>query len=101
MVPTAPSGYKCLEVWYSLTCKKTAKKFKGIFLNSYLETGPNLLNNMFGLPMRFREKPIAVSGDIEGRFIQICMKQDNQSVLRLLWPTNQRIEQYQNTRLDF
>ena len=42
-----------------------ASKFRGISLNSCLETGPDLLNNMFGLLMRFTEKPIAVSGDID------------------------------------
>ena len=56
---------------------------------------------MFGLLMRFREKPIAVSGDIEGIFMQIGIKEDDQNVLRFFWPTNQRNKQYQYTRLVF
>ena len=78
-----------------------ASKFGGISLNFCLETGPDLLNNMFGLFKRFREKPIAVSGDIERMLMQIGIKEDNQNVLRFLWPTNQEIRQYQYTRLVF
>ena len=59
---------------------KTASKFKGISFNSCLEIGPDLINPMFGLLMRLREKPIALSGDIEGRFLHIGIKEDNQNV---------------------
>ena len=41
-----------------------ASTYKGVSLNSCLETGPDLLNNMFGLLLRFREKPVSVSADI-------------------------------------
>ena len=34
--------------------------FQGISLNYCLEAGPDLLNNMFGLLLRFREQPVAV-----------------------------------------
>ena len=43
-----------------------ASKFRGQSLNSNLLTGPDLLNNLLGVLMRFREHPVAVLADIEG-----------------------------------
>ena len=42
-----------------------------------------------------------VSGDLEGIFLQMSIKEVNQSVLRSLWPNNQGVKQYQYTRLVF
>ena len=72
-----------------------ASKFKGFSLNSCLETGPDLPNNMFGLLMSFKEKQRAVSGDLEGIFVQIGKEEDGQNVLRFLWPTKEGVKQYQ------
>jgi hypothetical protein len=33
-------------------------------INDYCYNGPDLLNNLFGVILRFRENPIAISGDI-------------------------------------
>ena len=49
----------------------------------------------------FKEKPIAVSGAIEGMFLQIGIKEDTQNKLQFLWPTYQGNKQYQYTRLVF
>ena len=78
-----------------------ASTYKGVSLNSCLETGPDLLNNMFGFLLRFREKPVTVSADIEGMFMQIGIKDEDQNALRFLWPTKNGIKQYQYTRLIF
>ena len=77
-----------------------ASMFQGISLNSCLEAGPDLLN-MFGLLLRFREQPVAVSADIEGMFMQIGIKESDQNDLRFLWNTAKGIKQYQYTRLIF
>ena len=76
-----------------------ASTYKGVSLKSCLKTGPDLLNNKFGLLLRFREKPVAVSADIEGMFMQIGIKNENKNALRFLWPTKNGIKQYQFTRL--
>ena len=52
---------------------------------------------MFDLLMNFREKPIAASGDIEGMFMQIGLREDDQNVLQFLCPTNQGVKQTQYT----
>lgn len=38
--------------------------FQGSSLNDYWNKGPDLLNNLFGVVLRFREKEVAISGDI-------------------------------------
>jgi hypothetical protein len=38
-------------------------KYEGISLNDCLLTGPNLLNSLVGVLMRFREEPISLSAD--------------------------------------
>ena len=86
--------------WVGRVTNATSK-LKGISLNSCFETGQDLLSNINGLLMRLRAKSIEVSGDIEGMFMQIGVKEDVQHVLRFLWRTNQGVKQYQYTRLVF
>ena len=56
-----------------------APKFRGQSLNTNLLTGPDLLNGLLGVLMRFRENQIAVLADIEGMFMQIAINQTDQS----------------------
>ena len=41
--------------------------------------GPDLPNNMFGSLMSFKEKPRAVSVDLEGIFVLIGIEEDGQN----------------------
>ena len=76
-----------------------ASKFGAQSLNSNLLTGPDLLNNLLGVLMRFREHPVAVLADIEDMFMQIAIYQIDQSALQFLWLVDNQIQQYQFTRL--
>ncbi|XP_075259989.1 uncharacterized protein LOC142351729 [Convolutriloba macropyga] len=78
-----------------------ASKFRGESLNSNLLTGPDLLNNLVGVLLRFREHPVAVLSDIEGMFMQIAVRQEDQSTLRFLWMIDNSIRQFQFTILIF
>ena len=78
-----------------------ASKFRDESLNSNLLTGPDLLNNLVGVLLRFREHPVAVLSDIEGMFMQIAVRQEDQSALRFLWMIDNSIRQFQFTRLIF
>ena len=51
--------------------------------------------------MRFREHPVAVLSDIEGMFMQIAVRQEDQSALRFLWMIDNSIRQFQFIRLIF
>ena len=61
-----------------------ASKFHCESLNSNLLTGPDLLNKLVGVLLRFTEHPVAVLSDIEGVFMQIAVRQEDQSALRFL-----------------
>ena len=78
-----------------------ASKYRGQSLNSNLLTGPHLLNRLLGTLLRFREHPVAILADFESMFMQIAVKQEDQSALRFLWSKNNFIMQYQFTRLIF
>ena len=78
-----------------------ASNFRGESLNSNLLTGPDLLNNLVGVLLRFREHPVVVLSDIDGMFMQIAVRQVDQSALRFLWMIDNSIRQFQFTRLIF
>jgi hypothetical protein len=65
-----------------------AASFKGTSLNSQLVTGPDLLNNLFGVLQRFRSKPIALVADVADMFYQVKVPQEDSDALRFLWKEN-------------
>ncbi|XP_057688209.1 uncharacterized protein LOC130913548 [Corythoichthys intestinalis] len=60
-------------------------QFLGQSLNQYLLAGPTLGASLLGVLLRFRERPIAVSGDIKGMFHQVRVLPEDRSLLRFLW----------------
>ena len=62
-----------------------AAKFHGASLNKSLLTGPDLLQNLIYVLLRFRQHPFAVSADIEGMFLQVEVLPCDQPSLRFLW----------------
>ena len=53
-------------------------------LNDVVLQGPNHLNNLAGVLIRFRKEPVAVVGDIKLMFHQCFVKDKNQRFLRFL-----------------
>ena len=77
-----------------------AAKFHGASLNKFLLTGPDLLQNLIYVLLRFRQHTYAVSADIEGMFLQVGVLPSDQPSLRFLWredPTT-NVVVYQYTR---
>ena len=59
--------------------------YKGVSLNSFLYKGPCLIGNLLGVLLRFREEPVAFSGDISKMFLQIMLPDSDTQVHRFLW----------------
>ena len=77
-----------------------AAKFHGSSLKKALLVGPDLLQNLLVVLMRFRQHQHAVSADIEGMFLQVGVLPIDQLSLRFLWredPTTDVVT-YQYTR---
>ena len=62
-----------------------AAKFHDSSLNDMLLTGPDLLNSLVGVLLRFRDFPIAVCADIEAMFHQVRVTEADTDALRFLW----------------
>ena len=77
-----------------------AAKYKDVCLNDKLLAGPDLLHGLIGTLFRFREGPIALTADIESRFLQVQVPERDKSCLRLLWrPTvNEPVQIYEYER---
>ncbi|XP_062287006.1 uncharacterized protein LOC133992303 [Scomber scombrus] len=59
--------------------------YKGHNLNNYLLPGPTLGSSLLGVLVRFREHPVAISGDIKQMFHQVRLLPSDQPLLRFLW----------------
>ena len=59
--------------------------FKGHCLNDFWYKGSDLLNNLFGVIMRFRENAVAVCADIEKMYHMVAIPLIDQHVHRFLW----------------
>ncbi|XP_030843375.1 uncharacterized protein LOC580152 [Strongylocentrotus purpuratus] len=59
--------------------------YKGHCLNEYWKKGPDLLNNLFGVLLRFREHPVAICADISKMYHRILIPERDQHVHRFLW----------------
>ena len=78
--------------------------FQGHKLNDYLMKGPDLLNNLFGVVPRFREREVAVVGDISKMYHRILIPERDQQVHRFLWrnlETSREPDVYVKTVLTF
>ena len=62
-----------------------AASYKGTSLNDQLVTGPDLLNSLVSVIMRFRLHAVAMIADIEAMFFQVLVIEKDQPSLRFLW----------------
>lgn len=60
-------------------------QYKGVSLNSQLLPGPQLGPSLLGVLLRFRQCPVAISGDIKSMFHQVRLLPEDRSLLRFLW----------------
>ncbi len=60
-------------------------QFNGTSLNDCLLGGPDLINNLVGVLLRFRQKSIAIKCDVKKMFHQFYVNEENRDQLRFLW----------------
>ena len=57
----------------------------GVCLNDCLEAGPSLHNDLPGILMRFRERPVALAGDVSDMFCHVRLRPEDCKYHRYLW----------------
>ena len=73
-------------------CQDAAARVNGHFLNKYLHTGPDVLNNLLGILLRFRRKRVVLSADIRTFFYQVEVDPIDQPCLRYLWWASEKMD---------
>ncbi|XP_056003773.1 uncharacterized protein LOC130049788 [Ostrea edulis] len=63
----------------------SSAKFNGLSLNDVLLTGPDLVNSLLGVLMRFRREPVAILADIQKMFFYFRVEPKHRNFLRFLW----------------
>ena len=63
----------------------SASKHNGVCLNDCLEAGPSLHNDLPGILLRFRERPVALVGDVSDMFCHVRVKEEDRKYHRYLW----------------
>ncbi|XP_056001808.1 uncharacterized protein LOC130048781 [Ostrea edulis] len=80
----------------------SSAKYKDSSLNSVLLQGPDILNNLLGILLRFRKDKVAATMDVEHMFYNFKVPEKHRCYLRFLWHQNNDIDQplieYQMTR---
>lgn len=81
-----------------------AAKTRGTSLNDVLLKGPDLLQPLMSVLFKFRQKEIAICGDIREMFHQILIRTVDQPAQRFLWkehPTDREPNVFQMTAMTF
>ena len=63
----------------------SSASYKGHALNEYWTKGPDIINNLYGILLRFREYPVAITADISKMYNSIHLSTRDQHVHRYLW----------------
>ena len=84
---TTPRCYSTRKQKHS--CKNSvlnsSSVYQGHALNDFWLKGPDLLNGLFGVILRFREREVAVIGDISKMYHRVLIPERDQHVHRFLW----------------
>lgn len=78
--------YKAQSGKLRIVYDAAAKPYKAAYsLNDCLETGPDLMNSLYHILLKFRKKRFAGKADIQKAFLQVEIAKEHRDALRLLW----------------
>ena len=60
-------------------------RYTGRCLNDELLQGPDMINSLTGVLLRFRKEPVAIMGDIEAMYHQVFVPESQRCFLGFLW----------------
>nr|XP_054761134.1 uncharacterized protein LOC129267449 [Lytechinus pictus] len=63
----------------------SSASYQGHSLNDYWMKGPNFLNRLFGVLLRFRQHEVALCADISKMYHRVMIPEEDQQVHRFLW----------------
>ena len=78
-----------------------AAKFRDVSLNNQCLQGPDLVNKLIHVLLRFRQFSYAVMADIEAMYLQVRIPPVDRNALRFLWLDHDRISEYRMTSHPF
>jgi len=70
-----------------------AAKVGNISLNDKFVSGPDLMNSLVDVLIRFRKEPIVLVADVEQMFHQVMVNPKDRDALRFLWWPNGVLDQ--------
>lgn len=80
----------------------SSAKYQDVSLNYVLLSGPDMLNSLQGILLRFRQEKIAITMDVEHMFYNFKVPEEQRCYLRFIWHEDNDFEQplvdYQMTR---
>lgn len=82
----------------------SAKEKNSVSLNDCLEKGPNLLEVISSVVIRFRMRKVGIIADVKKAFLQISIRSEDRDFLRFLWwdkHDDKKIKVYRHRRLVF
>lgn len=74
-----------------------ACKFRGMSLNSQIHQGPDLINKLHFVLLRFRQHHLAITSDVESMYNQVKVPQHDRDALRFLWFEGGNVKHYRMT----
>ena len=79
----------------------SSQMYRGYSLNSSWELGPDVMNNLHGVLLRFRKDYVGGQGDIKKMFYMVRIPKEEQMMQMFLWqfPGEERIKLFCMTRL--
>ena len=62
-----------------------SSKYEDVLLNDVLLSGPDLVNSLLAVLLRFRKERVAVTADIQQMCYCFTVREDHRNLLKFLW----------------